>query len=183
MAKTVIEHVFSRLPEIGVNDVFGVAGDYAFPIDDAVCNSDNIRWIGSCNELNAAYSADGYARIRGIGPVLTDFNSGSFTARIDRSKSLNLLRHNVRVGEAVYNNIEMKDVLGAPTRKVSRPFRGSCTIRSRPFTRKTHPLRHEARILSSRYSRLRPPRPVLPVDRTDETAPSETTGVRLARKL
>jgi indolepyruvate decarboxylase len=38
MSKTVIEHVLSRLREIGIKDVFGVAGDFAFPIDDAVCS-------------------------------------------------------------------------------------------------------------------------------------------------
>ena len=66
MSKTVIEHVLSRLHGIGIKDVFGVAGDFAFPIDDAVSRSTDMRWIGSCNELNAAYSADGYARIHGM---------------------------------------------------------------------------------------------------------------------
>ena len=56
----------------------------------------------------------------GIGAVLTDINSGSFTARIDRSKSINILHHSVRVGEAMYNNVEMKDMLVALTAKVSR---------------------------------------------------------------
>jgi len=56
----------------------------------------------------------------GIGAVLTDINSGSFTARIDRSKSINILHHSVRVGEAIYNNVEMKDMLIALTAKVSR---------------------------------------------------------------
>jgi len=54
MSKTVIEHVLSRLREIGIKDVFGVAGDFAFPIDDAVCTRQDMRWIGNCNELNAA---------------------------------------------------------------------------------------------------------------------------------
>jgi indolepyruvate decarboxylase len=62
MNRTVIQHVLSRLHSIGISDVFGVAGDYAFPIEDAVCADQSLRWIGSCNELNAAYSADGYAR-------------------------------------------------------------------------------------------------------------------------
>jgi hypothetical protein len=37
MSKTVIQHVISRLREIGVKDDFGVAGDFPFPSDDAVC--------------------------------------------------------------------------------------------------------------------------------------------------
>src|SRR5215467_3338392 len=64
MALTVIQHVLSRLYELGVTDVFGVPGDYAFPINDAVCADSRLRWIGSCNELNAAYAADGYGRTK-----------------------------------------------------------------------------------------------------------------------
>lgn len=61
-SKTVIEHVLSRLKEIGVSKVFGVAGDFAFPIEDAIEVFPGIEWIGCCNELNAAYAADGYGR-------------------------------------------------------------------------------------------------------------------------
>ena len=57
MSKTVIQHVLSRLHDIGVKCIFGVAGDFAFPVDDAICADHNLRWIGACNELNAAYAA------------------------------------------------------------------------------------------------------------------------------
>jgi indolepyruvate decarboxylase len=73
MAETVIQHVLSRLKEIGVNDVFGVAGDYAFPVNDAIVEHPGINWIGCCNELNASYAADGYARMRGVGAVCTTY--------------------------------------------------------------------------------------------------------------
>src|ERR1700756_5013648 len=43
--KTVIQHVLSRLRDLGIKDVFGVAGDYAFPIEDAVCEDKEMRWI------------------------------------------------------------------------------------------------------------------------------------------
>jgi indolepyruvate decarboxylase len=69
MAKTVIQHVLMRLKEIGVSDIFGVPGDFAFPVNDAICNDREMRWIGCCNELNAAYAADGYARIKGKVPL------------------------------------------------------------------------------------------------------------------
>ena len=80
MSKTVIEHVLSRLQDIGIGDVFGVAGDFAFPIDDAIVNSKGMRWIGSCNELNAAYSADGYARIHGKAALCTTYGVGELSA-------------------------------------------------------------------------------------------------------
>jgi indolepyruvate decarboxylase len=77
---TVIEHVLSRLNDIGVTDVFGVPGDFAFPVNDAVCNHPKMQWIGCCNELNAAYAADGYARIKGIGAVCTTYGVGELSA-------------------------------------------------------------------------------------------------------
>jgi indolepyruvate decarboxylase len=46
MAETVIEYVLRRLNEIGVDDVFGVAGDYAFPVNDAIVEHPAINWIG-----------------------------------------------------------------------------------------------------------------------------------------
>jgi indolepyruvate decarboxylase len=80
MTMTVIEHVLSRLKAIGVDDIFGVPGDYAFPVNDAICNSPDIRWIGCTNELNAGYAADGYARIRGVGAVCTTYGVGELSA-------------------------------------------------------------------------------------------------------
>jgi indolepyruvate decarboxylase len=80
MAETVIEHVLGRLKEIGVDDIFGVAGDYAFPVNDAIVEHPAINWIGCCNELNAAYAADGYARMRGVGAVCTTYGVGELAA-------------------------------------------------------------------------------------------------------
>jgi indolepyruvate decarboxylase len=80
MSQSVIEHVLSRLRETGINCVFGVAGDFAFPIDDAVTANRQMRWIGSCNELNAAYAADGYARIHGVAALCTTYGVGELSA-------------------------------------------------------------------------------------------------------
>jgi len=80
MSKTVIQYVLSRLSEIGVKDVFGVPGDYAFPVNDAICADKNMRFIGSCNEINAAYSADGYARVKGLAAINTTYGPGELNA-------------------------------------------------------------------------------------------------------
>jgi indolepyruvate decarboxylase len=80
MTENVIQHVLGRLKEIGVDDVFGVAGDYAFPVNDAIVEHPAINWIGCCNELNAAYAADGYARMRGVGAVCTTYGVGELAA-------------------------------------------------------------------------------------------------------
>jgi indolepyruvate decarboxylase len=64
----------------GVNHCFGVAGDYVFPICDAVDSSTTVRWIGYANELNADYAADGYARIRGAAMLATTYGVGELSA-------------------------------------------------------------------------------------------------------
>jgi indolepyruvate decarboxylase len=80
VSQTVIEHVLMRLKELGIRDVFGVPGDFAFPINDAICDDRELHWIGSCNELNAAYAADGYARIKGYAALSTTFGVGELSA-------------------------------------------------------------------------------------------------------
>ena len=66
MSETVIQYLLNRLKQLGIKDIFGVPGDFAFLINDAICDDKELRWIGCCNELNAAYAADGYARIKGM---------------------------------------------------------------------------------------------------------------------
>ena len=80
MPKTVIQHVLGRLKDIGIDDIFGVAGDFAFPIQDAIVQDRRINWLGCCNELNAAYAADGYARVRGVGALSTTYGVGELSA-------------------------------------------------------------------------------------------------------
>ncbi len=80
MATTVIQYVLRRLGEIGVEDVFGVPGDYAFAVNDAICNDPEMKWIGCCNELNAAYAAEGYARIKGAAALCTTYGVGELSA-------------------------------------------------------------------------------------------------------
>lgn len=80
MSHTVIQHVLNRLHLLGVKDVFGVPGDYSFPITDAICEDPRFRWIGNCNELNSAYAADGSARINGISCLCTTYGVGELSA-------------------------------------------------------------------------------------------------------
>jgi len=61
--------------------------------------------------------------VLGIGAMLTDLNSGAFTAQIDRSKSINIMHNSVRVGSAVYNNVKMKDVLVALAKKLEQALK------------------------------------------------------------
>jgi len=76
---TIAEYLLIRLKEIGVDHLFGVAGDFVLGFFNQVIKSD-IKYVGTCNELNAAYAADGYARIRGIGAFSTTFGVGELSA-------------------------------------------------------------------------------------------------------
>jgi indolepyruvate decarboxylase len=64
---------------MGIGKVFGVPGDYNLGFLDQVVDSE-LDWVGSCNELNAAYAADGYARLAGAGAVITTFGVGELSA-------------------------------------------------------------------------------------------------------
>jgi indolepyruvate decarboxylase len=77
---TVINLVLSRLKDLGITKVFGVAGDFAFPVEDAIVGFPGIDWVGCCNELNASYAADGYARIHGIAALNTTYGVGELSA-------------------------------------------------------------------------------------------------------
>src|SRR5262249_28047498 len=77
---TVADYIVRRLAREGITDCFGVAGDFAFKLCDAVARSEAIRWIGCSNELGAAYAADGYARVRGCSMLMTTYAVGELSA-------------------------------------------------------------------------------------------------------
>jgi pyruvate decarboxylase/indolepyruvate decarboxylase len=77
---TVGDYLLLRLVQIGVKHIFGVPGDYNMEFLDRIVAQDNLKWIGNCNELNAAYAADGYARINGIAALVTTFGVGELSA-------------------------------------------------------------------------------------------------------
>jgi indolepyruvate decarboxylase len=79
-ATPVANYIVERLAGEGIEHCFGVAGDYVFPICDAVDSGSKVRWVGCANELNASYVADGYARIRGAAMLATTYGVGELSA-------------------------------------------------------------------------------------------------------
>lgn len=86
-------YLLARLVELGARTIQGVPGDYNMGFLDLIEDHDTLRWVGNCNELNAAYSADGYARTprrsaidgqrpgRGkIAAIVTTFGVGELSA-------------------------------------------------------------------------------------------------------
>jgi indolepyruvate decarboxylase len=78
MTCTISRYLLQRLQEAGVNHLFGVPGDYVLDFLDEVIASP-IKWVGTCNELNAGYAADGYARLNGAGAAVVTYCVGGLS--------------------------------------------------------------------------------------------------------
>ena len=77
---TVGNYLAIRLEQIGLKHYFVVPGDYNLMLLDQLLWNKNIQQIGCCNELNASYAAEGYARANGAGAVVVTYNVGVFSA-------------------------------------------------------------------------------------------------------
>jgi indolepyruvate decarboxylase len=69
-----------RLHEVGVAHVFGVAGDFNLELLEQMESVESPMWVGCCNELNAAYAVDGYARTHGLSGLITTYGVGELSA-------------------------------------------------------------------------------------------------------
>lgn len=76
---TLGRHLARRLVQIGVKDVFSVPGDFNLTLLDHLIAEPELNLIGCCNELNAGYSADGYARAKGVGACVVTFTVGGLS--------------------------------------------------------------------------------------------------------
>ncbi|SCV06087.1 LANO_0H21814g1_1 [Lachancea nothofagi CBS 11611] len=79
------QYFFQRLVSCGARSVFGVPGDFNLSLLEHMYAPEvvdqGLNWIGTCNELNAAYAADGYSRYSNtIGCVVTTFGVGELSA-------------------------------------------------------------------------------------------------------
>jgi TPP-dependent 2-oxoacid decarboxylase len=74
------DFLLRRLEEAGVRHLFGVPGDYNLELLQQLQDSGALKWIGTCNELNASYAADGYARLNGLGALLVTNGVGALSA-------------------------------------------------------------------------------------------------------
>ncbi|EPQ31630.1 uncharacterized protein PFL1_00963 [Pseudozyma flocculosa PF-1] len=75
------DYLLERLAQLGTRTVQGVPGDFNMGLLDQIEDHAKLEWVGNANELNAAYSADGYARIKGtVAAVVTTFGVGELSA-------------------------------------------------------------------------------------------------------
>jgi TPP-dependent 2-oxoacid decarboxylase len=77
---TVAGYLLARLAETGLISVFGVPGDDNLGVLDAITGRPSMAWIGMATEQGAAYAAESYARLRGLGAVVTTYGVGELSA-------------------------------------------------------------------------------------------------------
>lgn len=83
---TLGKYLFERLYQLKVQTVFGVPGDFNLSLLDKIYEVEedhgegSFVWAGNANELNAAYAADGYSRVKGLGVIVTTFGVGELSA-------------------------------------------------------------------------------------------------------
>ncbi|SDI63870.1 alpha-keto acid decarboxylase family protein [Natribacillus halophilus] len=80
MTVTVGEFLFQCLEREGMTEIFGVPGDFNFPLLDTLEGYEGIDLIDNRNELNAGYAADGYAHVKGMAALITTFDVGELSA-------------------------------------------------------------------------------------------------------
>lgn len=74
------DFLLRRLEEVGVRHIFGVPGDYNLVLMRLIEQRGTPRWIGTCNELNGSYAADGYARLNGLSALVVTNGVGALSA-------------------------------------------------------------------------------------------------------
>src|SRR5215813_9265716 len=80
MKQSIGDFLLRRLQEAGVRHIFGVPGDYNLELMQQLEDRGAPAWVGNCNELNAAYTTDAYARINGLGALIVTHGVGALSA-------------------------------------------------------------------------------------------------------
>src|SRR5215471_6442441 len=80
MRQSIGNFLLRRLKEAGIRHIFGVPGDYNLGLMQQLEDRGEPVWIGNCNELNASYATDAYARINGLGALSVTYGVGALSA-------------------------------------------------------------------------------------------------------
>lgn len=77
---TIGTYLAQRLQELGLTDYFAIPGDYNLSLLDELLKNTSLKMINCCNELNAGYAADGYARVKGVSALVLTYSVGGLSA-------------------------------------------------------------------------------------------------------
>jgi indolepyruvate decarboxylase len=80
MKQSIGNFLLRRVQEAGIRHIFGVPGDYNLELLQQLQDAGALKWVGTCNELNASYAADGYARLNGLGALTVTNGVGPLSA-------------------------------------------------------------------------------------------------------
>ena len=77
---TVGTYLAQRMQELNITDYFAIPGDYNLTLLDELLKNNTLQMINCCNELNAGYAADGYARVKGVAALVLTYSVGGLSA-------------------------------------------------------------------------------------------------------
>lgn len=77
---TLGSYLATRLEQLGLRHYFAIPGDYNLALLDELLKNPKLEMINCCNELNAGYAADGYARANGLSVLVVTYSVGGLSA-------------------------------------------------------------------------------------------------------
>src|ERR671931_442527 len=76
LSQNVGSYLIQRLYDHDVRHIFGVPGDFVLGFYQELIQSNKLKVINTCDEQGAAFAADAYARINGLGVVCVTYCVG-----------------------------------------------------------------------------------------------------------
>ena len=78
---TVAQYLKQRMEQLGVDRMFGVAGNYTAPLLNTILEDQHssIAISRNVNEMCAGYAADGYARLKGMSALYVTYSVGAYS--------------------------------------------------------------------------------------------------------
>ncbi len=94
------------------------------PMDKSVLDETNPSYLGLYNGQLIYPEISEFVEscdcILAIGTIPSDFNTGGFTARLDKSRTITVMLNDVHIGYADYDNVKMADVLEQLIKRLPR---------------------------------------------------------------
>ncbi|GMM85121.1 thiamine pyrophosphate-binding protein [Pseudoalteromonas sp. MTN2-4] len=78
---TVVDYLKVRMEQIGIEQMFGVAGNYTAALLDTILADNNspIKISGNANEICAGFAADAYTRLKGVSALYVTYSVRAFS--------------------------------------------------------------------------------------------------------
>src|ERR687885_1098497 len=76
LSQNVGSYLIQRLYDHDVRHIFGVPGDFVLGFYQELIQSNKLKVINTCDEQGAAFAADAYARVNGLGVVCVTYCVG-----------------------------------------------------------------------------------------------------------